>query len=244
MSKASQDERTDAIGIAEGIERILAHERHRIAAVDHLHRMADALAQVVRLHREVADELGGDFGVRVGAEEDAEVDELTAQRIRIHERAVMGDSDDRVIDRREVGLCRLPALGACRAVAHMSHGDLAPEGSEIGIREDRIDQAQILADKHRLAVADGDARRFLAPVLQGPEAEGCEPCHIAVGRPDAEDAALFIEMACAEALLCLSPGIRNHALPSPCAPDQAAASAAAASLFGTQIKTVRPTPLS
>ena len=57
----AEHERPDAIGIAEGIERLLVDEGHGVAAPDELHRLADALAQMLRALGEVADELRRDL---------------------------------------------------------------------------------------------------------------------------------------------------------------------------------------
>ena len=66
---------------------------------------------------------------------------------------------------------------------------------EVALVEDLRDQAHVLVDQDLLAVADGDAGRLLAAVLQGVEAEVGELGDLgrvvagAVTGPDAEDPA-------------------------------------------------------
>ena len=51
--------------VAEGVEGVLAHQDHGVAALEHAHRVRDARAQAVPALGEVADELGGYLGVGV-----------------------------------------------------------------------------------------------------------------------------------------------------------------------------------
>ena len=60
---------------------------------------------------------------------------------------------------------------------------------ERGLVEDLRDQAHVLVDEDLAAVADRDAGRLLAAVLQGVEAEVGQLGDVLAGRPDPEDAA-------------------------------------------------------
>ena len=190
---AAEHQRTDAVGVAEGIQGVLAGKHHGVATLDHLHGVGDALAQVARLLGEVADELGGDLGVGVGAERDAQVDHLAAERVRVDEGAVVRQRDDHVVDGGQVGLRGLPTLGPGGAVAHVAHGQLAGERRQVGVGEHLVDQTQVLADKDGVAVAHGDAGGLLPAVLQGKQSEVGQSGDVAAGRPDAEDAALVVQ---------------------------------------------------
>ena len=72
----AQDQRPNAMRIAERIEGVLAGKHHGIAALEHAHGVRDARAQAVPALREVANELGRDLAVGTGAEGDAHLDEL------------------------------------------------------------------------------------------------------------------------------------------------------------------------
>ena len=61
----AQDQRADAVRVAEGVEGVLAHQDHGVTALEHAHRVRDARAQAVPALGEVADELGGHLGVGV-----------------------------------------------------------------------------------------------------------------------------------------------------------------------------------
>src|SRR5712692_2750368 len=71
----------------------------------------------------------------------------------------------------------------------VTNRDVAAERGEHGLVEYLRDQAHVLEYDDPLAVADGDASRLLAPVLQGVQAEVGELRDVLVMRPDAEDAA-------------------------------------------------------
>ena len=83
----------------------------------------------------------------------------------------------------------------------MAAGDLAGHGREIGVGKDLRDKAEVLAHENRLAVADRDAGRVLAAMLQRVQREVGHARHIVAGSPDAEDAALLME------LVVLLPGL-------------------------------------
>ena len=178
--------------VAEGVERVLAHEHDGIAALEQVHGVCDAGAQASGAHGEVADELGRHLGVGVGAEGDAHLDELAAQGVEVDERAIVRQRDDHVVDGGEVRLRGLPALGASRAIAHVPDGDPAWHGREVGIREHLRHQAKVLAYEHGVAVAHGDAGGLLAAVLQRTQCEVRHAGDVAPGGPDAKDAALVV----------------------------------------------------
>ena len=178
--------------------------------------MGDAAAQAVLLLREEADEPGRHLGVRMRAEGHAHVDELDAQLVKVHQRAVMRQRDDNVVDGREVRLRALPPLAARGAIAHMADSHLAGQGREIGVREDLRHKAEILAHHHRGAVAHGDASAFLAAMLQRVQAKVGHAGHVAPRCPDAKDAALVVEVVVPLAEFA---GLNvNHAAPSVCNP--------------------------
>ena len=235
----SQDERADAARVAEGVQRVVAQHRHRVAALDHRHRVRDALAQVARLLGEVADELRGHLGVRVGAEGQHQVREVDAQLVGVDERAVVGEGDQGAVDRRDVGLGGLPAPGARGPVAHVPDRDLAGERGEVHVAEHLVHETQVLPDEHRGAVADGDARRVLAAVLQRAQGEVGEAGHVELGGPDAEDAALLPELVVVRLAALRRPDVMLHLRP-PSLP--AGHAYEETSPLGTQTRTVRPSP--
>jgi len=63
------------------------------------------------------------------------------------------------------------------------------QGVQRGLVEDLRDEAHVLVDQQLLAVGGGDARRFLAAVLQGVEPEVGELGDLFTRSPDPEDAA-------------------------------------------------------
>ena len=180
--------------VAEGVERLLVDERHSVAAAHELHGLANALAQMARALGKVADKLGRDLGIRVGEERHAELDQLAAQLVGVDEGAVVRKRDDDAIDGREVRLRGFPALGAGGAVAHMAHSKLAGKRRQVGVGEHAVEQAQILADHYRAAVAHGNSRRFLAAVLQRTQAKVRQSSHVAIGRPDTKNAAFLMQL--------------------------------------------------
>ena len=180
--------------VAEGVQGVVADEHHGVAALEHAHGVRDARAQAVAALGKEANELGRHLGVGVGAERDAHLDELVAQAVEVHERAVVRQCDDHVVDHREVRLRGLPALGAGGAVAAVAAGDLAGHGREVGVGKDLRDEAEVLAHKDRLAVADRDAGRVLAAVLQRVQREVGHAGHIVTRGPYAKDAALLMEL--------------------------------------------------
>ena len=77
----------------------------------------------------------------------------------------------------------------------MTDGEVALERLQGRLVEDLGDQAHVLVDQDLAAVADRDAGRLLAAVLQGVEAEVGELGDVLAGRPDAEDAARVLGSA-------------------------------------------------
>ena len=71
----------------------------------------------------------------------------------------------------------------------MADGQVALQGGQVALVEDLGDQAHVLVDHDLVAVADRDAGRLLAAVLQGVEAEVGELGDLLAGGPDPEDAA-------------------------------------------------------
>ena len=71
----------------------------------------------------------------------------------------------------------------------MADREVALERLERGLVEDLRDQAHVLVDQDLAAVADRDAGRLLAAVLEGVEAEVGELGDVLTGGPDTEDAA-------------------------------------------------------
>ena len=194
LAQLSQDERTNAVRVAEGVERVLAREHHGVAALEHAHGVRDAGAKAVAALREVADELGRNLAVGVRAEGDAHLDELAAQGVKVHEGAVVRQRNDHVVDHREVRLGRLPPLGARRAVAAVANCHLAWHSGKVCLGEDLCDQAKVLAHQNGAPVSHRNARRLLPAVLQRPQAKVRHARWVAVGRPHAKDAALVVQL--------------------------------------------------
>jgi hypothetical protein len=71
----------------------------------------------------------------------------------------------------------------------VADGDVPLQGVQGGLVKDLADQSEVLVDDERTAVADRDAGRLLAAVLQGVEAEVGQLRDLLAGSPDAEDTA-------------------------------------------------------
>ena len=76
-------------------------------------------------------------------------------------------------------------------VAAVADGDVALHRAQRLLVEDLADQPEVLEHQHLGAVGDGDARGFLAAVLQRVQAVVGELGDLFARRPDAEYAALF-----------------------------------------------------
>ena len=97
------------------------------------------------------------------------VDKLRPQVVRVHQRAVVGERDERVVDSGDVRLRRLPGgLPAAGGVAHVPDGHHAlAKARQRCLVEDLGHKPQVLRLDDRGTVAHGDARALLAAMLQG-----------------------------------------------------------------------------
>ena len=183
------------MGVAEGVERLGAREHHGIGAFQVLHGVADTLAQVVRLAREMPDGFGRHLRIGAGAQMFALVDELGPQVVRVHERAVVGQRDERIVDGGDVRLGRLPgSLSAARGIAHVPDGHHAlAKARQRRLVEDLGHKPQVLRLDDRGAVAHGNAGALLAAMLQGLQPVAGQARHVLARRVYAEDAALLFQ---------------------------------------------------
>src|SRR3954469_3324417 len=115
--------------------------------------------------------------------------------MRVDEVAVVAEGDRAVGGRPEGRLRVLPGAGARGRVASVADGQMPLQRVERVLVEDLRDQAHVLVDEDLLTVADRDAGRLLAPVLQGIQAEVGELGDFLARRPDAEDAARVLRSA-------------------------------------------------
>ncbi len=74
----------------------------------------------------------------------------------------------------------------------MAYGHVAGEGLDHIVVEDLRDQAHVAMDPHRLPVGDGNARAFLAAVLQGKEASVSDVAGVAPWRVDGHNPTLVL----------------------------------------------------
>ena len=114
------------------------------------------------------------------------VDEA-GQVVGVDQVAVVAERDRPVRGRPERRLRVLPGARPGRGVARVADREVALERVERGLVEDLRDQAHVLVDQDLPAVADRDAGRLLAAVLEGVEPEVGQLGDVLARRPDAED---------------------------------------------------------
>ena len=186
VADAAERERADPVRVAEGDERAVDERHDRVRALEPEHRRRDGLGQ----RRRIARDQGRDhLGVGGRAEPDPVGDELVAQRLGVRQVAVVPERDGAraaVVDER---LRVRPVHAARRRVARVPDRDLAGQRLQLLLVEDLGHEPHVAEHGEPAALGDGDPGRLLAAVLQREEGEVREPRHIALDRPDSEDAA-------------------------------------------------------
>ena len=186
-------QRTNAVWIPKRIQRVLPDEHHGVAALDEVHGCGDAGTQSVCLTREVANELGGYLGIRVGSKGNLARRQFFSQRVKIYEGAVVRQSNEGLVDGRHVWLSRLPALGARSAVAAVADSHFTWHCIEIVVVKNFSYEARVFSDKHGLAVADGYTCGILPAMLQRVQRKISESSNVTVRRPYSKDATFLVK---------------------------------------------------
>ena len=114
---------------------------------------------------------------------------LGRELLGVREVAVVAEREAGVGDRAVHRLRVAPRAAAGRRVAHVADREVTFERREPALVEHLRDETHVLDDGDRLAVADRDAGRLLAAVLEGVEAEVREVGHRLAGGVHTEDAA-------------------------------------------------------
>ena len=121
---------------------------------------------------------------------------LRPQVVRVHQRAVVGERDERVVDGGDVRLGRLPG-GLRRRSWSSARGPMAttpsPRPGQRRLVEDLGHKPQVLRLDDRGAVAHGDAGALLAAMLQGLQPVAGQARHVLARGVHAEDAALLLQ---------------------------------------------------
>ena len=125
----------------------------------------------------------------VEPEPDPVGDQLVAERLGIRQVAVVAEGDRALAAVVDEGLRVRPVHAAGRRVARVPDRDLAGERLQLLLVEDLSHEPHVAQDGQPPSLGDGDPGRLLAAVLQCEEGEIREPRHIALDRPDSEDAA-------------------------------------------------------
>jgi hypothetical protein len=98
----------------------------------------------------------------------------------------------------------------------MSDGEVAAQTRERRLVEDLRHQAEVFEYDDAGAVADRDAGRLLATVLQSEEPEIGELGHLFPGRPDSEDTAGVLRAAFLGVEIVGQPAVASGHLLAPC----------------------------
>ncbi len=173
----AQAERAEAVGVPHADHVRVVHQHQREGALElgqDLHQGPLQVAAVAAgagaggLHG-VLDQLGHDVAVAVHrSRQDAG---LFGERGGVGQVAVVAQHEAGVARLPVDGLGVAPVAGAGRGVADVTDGEVAVEGGEGPAVEDVGHQPHVLDHGEGVAVAHRHARRFLAPVLEGEEAQ-------------------------------------------------------------------------
>ena len=118
-----------------------------------------------------ADGTRGNLAVGMAVKLHPLVCEPSTLGLGIHERPVVGERDELVVDGRDMGLGCRPPTTAGRGIARVPDGDIARQMPERLLVEDLVDEPEVLMNEHRLAIAHGDAGALLPTMLQRLQAE-------------------------------------------------------------------------
>ena len=143
IGELSDAQRPYPVRIAKHIEGLGACEHHGVGALEKFHRASDTVAQMVRRPGEEADRLCGNLGIGISAQLDALLGKAGAQRVGVHQRAVVGEREALV--RGYVRLhCIQRCCAAARGVAHVTHRDESSHRGERRLVECLRYQAEAL----------------------------------------------------------------------------------------------------
>ena len=195
----AEDQGADALRVAGGVHGVLVHPDEREGALElgeHLEGplLEGGVGVVGQQRGDQARVVGG--RVPGLAQVEVELVLLLGERVDhllelvgVDQVAVVAQRDGAAVAGAERRLGVLPGARARGGVAAVADGDVADEAGERRLVEDLGDQAHVLVDEDLAAVADGDAGRLLATVLERVQAEVRELGDVLARGPDAEHAA-------------------------------------------------------
>ncbi len=172
--------------VSEAEQLALGDRRDRVRALDAFHRVRHRLLERLVV---VPDQGCDHLCVRGGRQLDALLRQLLSQRGRVDEVAVVTERDRAhpavVEDRLRVR----PVRRAGGRVARVPDGNVTVQAVQRLLVEDLGDETELAHRREAAALGDGDPRRFLPAMLEREEAEVGQARDVALGGPDAEDAA-------------------------------------------------------
>ena len=197
----AEDQRPDALRVAGGVQAVLVHPDERERALElrqHLDRplLQRGVGVVGQQRRDQAGVVGRGLAL---TQVEVELVLLLRQRldrllelVGVDQVAVVAERDGAAVAGAERRLGVLPRAGAGGGVAAVADRDVADQAGEGRLVEDLRDQAHVLVDQDLTAVADRDAGRLLAAVLQRVQPEVGQLGDVLARRPDPEHAAVVL----------------------------------------------------
>ena len=189
-AEAPQAERAEAVGVADAEQSLGAHEDERVRALEDGQHGLQRGGEVLGLGEGVHQQLGHD--VAVGGDGARQHPDLLGQLRRVGQVAVVPEREAGAADGAVDRLGPRPVRRAVRRVAGVANREVPLESRQGALVEHGGDQAHVLDDRHRVAVAHRHAGRLLPAVLQGEETVEREVGHPRSGRVDPEDTAGFL----------------------------------------------------
>ena len=192
----AEDQRTDAVRVAGGVQGVLVHEDEAEgAAQPRQHVERRRLEGAVGVVGEQRRDQGGVGGVAAGRARRGAASSPRRPSTRSRSSAVLmrlplwASATVPPAWPPSVGWAFSQVRAAGGGVAAVADREVAAQRRERALVEDLGDQAHVLVDEDLLAVGGRDAGRLLPAVLQRVEAEVGELGDVLAGGPDAEDAA-------------------------------------------------------